>query len=418
MPIFVCGINHKSAPIELREKAVFATEKLALYLHDLITEERISDAVLLSTCNRSELYCLTDDTEKMIDWYCRQHAVSRAWLESSMVFYEDQAAIEHIMSVACGLDSMVLGESQILGQMKEAFSEAVAAGSVGTTFNRLFQQVFMVAKEIRTHTAIGACPVSVSSAAVNFVKQISKTHFSELTFLLIGAGSTIDLVLRHLKQTPPKKVFIANRSFDNALSLAQKYAAEPISLTALSKKLCNTDVLISATGGVTPILTKTMIGLRKKPLWMIDIAVPRDIETDVSTIENVFLYSIDNLKTIIQHNIQGREHAGEKAREIIKQKSAAFMHWLSSLDMVAMTIRAYRKQIEDLCLKELTKAKKQLQKGENPNEVLVAFAYAVTNKLLHAPSVQLRQAGLEGRLEILQFARELFAIPELNPEIL
>lgn len=412
MPILACGINYKTASIALREKVAFAQEKLALYLNDLVIHENIQEAVILSTCNRSELYCSTDDVNVVMDWFCRQHCISREEVESSMYFYHDLEAVQHIMNVACGLDSMVLGESQILGQMKDAFSESCAAGSVGPLFNRLFQQVFAVAKEVRTNTAIGACPVSVSSAAVNFIRKVASVPLAQATVLLIGAGVTIDLALRHLKNTTPKRIIIANRSIKNASVLAQKYTAEVVGLTQLSSVLCEADIVIASTGCATPIVTKSMLNARTKPLFMIDIAVPRDIEVNVAECAHVYLYSIDDLKEIIQKNVQGREHAAEKAIEAIKQKSLGFMMWLNSLDKVATTIRAYRKQVEDLCHTELAKANRQLKRGEDPSQVIASFAHALTNKLLHAPSVQLRQAGYDGRLEMLQFARQLFAIPD------
>lgn len=410
MPILVCGMNHKTAPIALREKFVFAQEKLALYLNDLMTQENITEAVILSTCNRSELYCSTDNIERTVDWFCRQHTVAKDEITSALYIYQDQAAVQHIMKVACGLDSMVLGESQILGQIKEAYSESCAAGSVGPLFNRLFQQAFAVAKEVRTNTAIGACPVSVSSAAIHFIKE--RISLSQKTFLLMGAGVAIDLVLRHLKHSDLKKIIIANRNSDNAYLLAQKYASEVMNLTELPEALAEADIVISSTGSAMPLVTKKMIKPRTKPLLMVDIAVPRDVDTDVTTCDHVQLYSIDDLKQIIQKNQKGREHAAEKAIEVIEHKSVEFMLWLNSLDKVAITIRAYRKQVEDLCHAELVKAKRQLMRGQDPSEVIANFAHTLTNKLLHTPSVQLRQAGYEGRLEVLQFAQELFAISE------
>ncbi len=412
MPILACGINHKTADVALREKVVFAQDKLALYLNDLVTHENICEAVILSTCNRSELYCSTDDVNLVIEWFCRQHNIARNEIESSMYFYHDLDAVQHMMKVACGLDSMILGESQILGQMKEAFSESVAAGSVGPLFHRLFQQVLGVAKEVRNHTAIGACPVSVSSAAVNFIKQTARVPLDQATLLFIGAGVTIDLALRHFKHTPLKNIVIANRHVENASLLAQTYSARAINLTMLPSALSDADFVISATGGAMPIVTKSMIEARTKPLFIMDIAVPRDIDIRVSECEHVSLYSIDDLKDTIQQNVSGREHAAEKAHEMIEQKSLEFMIWLTSLDKVATTIRAYRKQVEDLCHVELTKAKQQLRRGNDPSEVIANFAHALTNKLLHTPSVQLRQAGYEGRLEVLQLAQQLFAIPD------
>lgn len=412
MPIIACGINHKTAPVELREKMVFHSEKLALYLQDLLVNEKMREAVLLSTCNRSELYCDTDDASKLMDWFCRQHAITREELKSVWYCYYEQDAVEHIMKVACGLDSMILGEPQVLGQMKDAFSESCAASSVGPKFNRLFQQVFSVAKEVRTNTSIGACPVSIASAAVSLAKQIFSQPLSHANIVLIGAGDTIQLVLRYLQSSSAKKITIANRNVVNAASLAEKFSANSISFVDLPQALKDADIVISATGSATPVVTKKMFSERNKPLFIVDIAVPRDVEANVAELQNIFLYSIDDLKNMIQHNLHGREHAAEKAVQVIKQKSDEFVAWLNSLDQVAMTIRAYRKQVEDLCDVELLKAKRQLQKGEDAALVLASFAHALTNKLLHNPSVQLRQAGVEGRLEFLQLAQQLFAIPE------
>jgi len=411
MPIIACGINHKTAPIELREKVVFSPEKLALYLQDLSANENIREAVLLSTCNRSELYCDTDDIHRITEWFCRHHQLTPAELQPVMYFYRNKDAVEHIMQVACGLDSMVLGESQILGQMKEAFSESCAAGTVGTLFNRLFQQVFAIAKEVRTNTAVGACPVSVSSAAVSFIKENFSQSLTESNVLLMGAGVTMDLVMRHLQTQQPKKITVVNRSAENAAEFAKKHAVHSAAIADLPQILAAADIVISATGSTSPIITKTMIGLRKKPIFMVDIAVPRDVETSAAELEQVKLYSIDDLKSIIQKNMRGREHAADKAREVIKQRTQDFMAWLHSLDLVATTIRAYRKQIEDLCDGELSKSLRQLQRGDDPVQVLTVFAHMLTQKLLHTPTVQLRQAGFEGRIEILQLAQQLFAIP-------
>lgn len=410
MPIVVCGLNHKTAPIALREKVTFPHEKLALFLQDLQAHEQVQEAVLLSTCNRSELYCDLDDAHSLIDWFCRHHFITRAELEPMMYFHQGQSAVEHIMQVACGLDSMVLGESQILGQMKVAFSESCAAGTVGPLFNKLFQQVFAVAKEVRTNTAIGACPVSVSSAAVNFISATYPGELSSAKVLLIGAGLTMDLVLRHLKPLKTGEVVICNRSVEHAKELAQKYENAVIPFSELASALTGVDIIITATSSATPIITKSLLSDCRKPVFIVDIAVPRNVDVRVTELSGVLLYSIDDLKNIIQQNMRGREHAAEKAQEVIKQRSSDFISWLASYDLVATTIRNYRNHIESIRDSELSKAMRQLQRGEDASEVLAAFAYAFTQKLLHTPSVQLRQAGAEGRFEFLQLAQELFAI--------
>lgn len=422
MPIIVCGMNHKTAPIAIREQAVFPVEKLPLYLADLLAQENIQEAVIVSTCNRSELYCEASDINKVIAWFGRQHNLSIDVLLPHLYIHQDQAAIEHIMQVACGLDSMVLGETQILGQMKSAFSESCAAGVIGPLFNRLFQQVFSVAKEVRTNTAVGACPVSVASAAVALAKQLVP-DLPKARILVIGAGSTIDLVLRHLSSQSVNDLTIANRSLDNALNLAANYNAQAIDFTGLEAALVAADVVVSATGSAVPIITKELMQnvltqRQQKAMTLIDIAMPRDIEASISDFASVSLYSIDDLKSIIQHNLQGREHAAEKARDVIEVRSADFVAWLKSYDIVGTTISAYRQQIEEMCRIELAKASRSLERGDDATQVLMRFATTFTNKLLHTPSVQLRQAGLEGRLDILELAQQLFAIPPTGLELI
>jgi glutamyl-tRNA reductase len=420
MSIVVCGINHKTAPVVLREKVIFSSEKLALYLNDLLAHADMHEAVILSTCNRSEVYCHTDDTDQLIDWFCRQHSLSRADVEPFLYFYQDDEAVLHMMRVACGLDSMVVGESQILGQMKVAFSESCAVGAVGPLFNRLFQQIFTAAKDVRTNTTIGACPVSVASTAVSLAKQ----QFSDMqaaTVLVIGAGDTVNLVLRHLKGHAISRLLIASRNSHHATKLAEQFDAEVVTFAKLPKALAAADIVISATSSAMPVVTQTMFQsfpAHAKQITMIDIAVPRDVDPQVGELPFVQLYCIDDLRDIIQHNKRGREHAAEKANEMIQQKSREFMTWTQSLDKVATTIRAYRKQIEDICHAELVKATRQLQRGDDPLQVLTSFSHAFTNKLLHTPSVQLRQAGFAGRLDILELVHELFAIPQIKTETL
>lgn len=411
MSILAFGLNHKSAPISLREKVIFQTDKLSLYLNDLLTQEDISEAVILSTCNRSEIYCNTKRLPTLMDWFCRQHQLPLSQVKPHTYYYEDKDAVEHMMQVACGLDSMVLGESQILSQMKQAYSESCAAGLVGPLFNRLFQEIFAVSKDIRKATAIGACPVSVSSAAVKFLLTKIKKPLAQQNLLLIGAGVTIELVLRHLRGNRPQTLWIANRNIQNAATLAKKYEGIAIHLDYLPKKIPAADIIISATGGSLPIITPNMIPIqREKELYIIDLAVPRDVSPDVMARGGVHLYSIDDLKSIIESNLISRQHAAEKAREVIKQKSETFITWLQSVDLVATTIKTYRKQIENLCHAELTKSMTQLNRGEDPALVLVRFAHSLTNKLLHTSSVQLRQAGYEGRLEFLQLVQQFFAV--------
>lgn len=413
MSIYVIGINHKTASIALRERAYFASDKLALYLQDLLNRGLAQEAVLLSTCNRSELYCDAPSLEALKDWFCRQTSLTHLEADSALYVYKDKEAIAHMMRVACGLDSMILGEPQILGQMKAAFSESCTAGAIEASFHRLFQQIFTVAKEIRTSTAIGACPVSVASAAFHFAKK----HFPDFTHanvLLIGAGETNEIIVRYLRSHLTKPISLVNRCTEKAARLAS--GGRVYSLDELQRALSHADIVFSATGSATPIVQRGLMSKimqnRGTPMMIIDVAVPRDIEPAVGELSRVMLYCIDDLKAIIEQNRQGREHAAVKARELIRERSVELLQQHQSVDRVAHTIRAYRNRIEEMCHNELIKAKQQLNKGEAPTMVLDAFAHAFTKKLLHAPSVQLRQAGAHGQTELLRLAKQLFAIPD------
>lgn len=421
MSIFVIGINHKTASVSVREKVYFNLDNVTLYLRDLLSQGYAREAVLLSTCNRSDLYCETDCIEAVFDWYCEQTSASRSEIESAIYIYKDDEAIGHIMEVACGLDSMVVGEPQILGQMKQAFAESCTVEAANGCFQRLFQQIFALAKEIRTTTSIGACPVSVASAAVHFAKQ-HVADFAEANVVLIGAGDTPKLLLRYLKSQLVRPIKVVNRSIENAAQLTDEFGGNAYGLESLAAALATADIVFSATGSAVPVVQKELVSEAmqariNQAMVMIDIAVPRDIEPSVGELANVKLFCIDDLKSIIEKNRQGREHAGDKAREMIYKKSLELLHEVNSVDKVAHTIRAYRGQIEDICRAELLKAKHQLHQGMDPSQVLDIFASAFTKKLLHAPSVQLRQAGAEGRFEILTFAKQLFAIPDTEVEM-
>lgn len=420
MSIVVVGVNHKTAPVHLREKAYVAVDKLSFYLQDLLAQRCAQEAVLLSTCNRSELYCATNDVKAAIGWFGAQSALTRQELDKAMYVYRDEEAISHMMCVACGLDSMVLGEPQILGQFKEAFSESCAASAVGSVFHRLFRQIFALAKEIRTTTALGACPVSVASAAVQFAKQ-QVTHFAQAKIALVGAGETAQLVLRYVHNHVKAPISLINRTHKRGLHLVHEVGGNMFGLEGLVPALAHADVVFSATGSAEPIIRYDMMlqALSKRPerpILLIDIAVPRDIEPAVGQLKQVKLYCIDHLRTIIEQNRKGREHAAYQAQEMIRKKSAEVFAELASIDHVAHTIRAYRGQVEDICRNELAKAKQQLGQGADPAHVLDAFAAAYTNKLLHTPSTQLRQAGFEGRLELLKVAKKLFALPDVETE--
>lgn len=422
MSITVCGINHKTAPVSLREKVFFALEKLPFYLQDLQNSGVAKEAVVLSTCNRSELYCEAEDEQKVKDWFCQQWPNFQEQLVPVLYLLRGQAAVEHIMKVACGLDSMVLGEPEILGQVKAAFSESCSVGAVDTLFHQLFQQVFAIAKEIRSSTVIGACPVSIASTTVTLAKRLC-SPLSSASIALLGAGDMIELLLRYLQTGSVGKTWIVNRNLDKAYELACRYGGEAKALSELKSVLSQANILIAATGSLQPLITmpllKEALVDRQEPLFIFDIAVPRDVEAEAASLSMVKLYCIDDLKAIIHENHLSRLHAAEKAQEIIKKKSEEFLVQLTSQDQVSDTIRAFRKQIEAICDEELNKALRQLAMNQDlsAEQILRQFAYALTNKLLHAPSVQLRQAGFEGRFEVLRLAKQLLAIPELDSAV-
>lgn len=413
MSLIAFGINHKTAPVEIREKVAFSPTQLTDALQDLVSHPNIAEAAIVSTCNRTELYCGIDDQDHRIitDWFQQYHHLTGVDITPYIYAHPDRLAVRHALRVASGLDSMVLGEPQILGQMKEAYSVATQAGTIGGTLDKLFQHTFSVAKQVRTDTAIGASPVSVAFAAVSLAKQIF-SDFENHTALLIGAGETIELAARHLHESGLGRMIIANRTVERAHNLASEFNAYAISLQEIPSHLAEADIVISSTASPLPILGKgsveSAIKARKhRPILMVDIAVPRDIETEVGELDDVYLYTVDDMQEIIQEGLKSRQAAAEQAEEIIDTQVAHFMSWIRSLSAVS-TIRGVREQASHLRDAELHHALQLIQSGKSPQEVLELFAHRLTNKLIHAPSVQLKQAGYDGRTELLDAARELF----------
>lgn len=417
MTLFAFGINHKTAPVEIREKVAFAPEKLLAALQELTHTADIHEAAIVSTCNRTELYCGVDSTDghAIIEWFRQYHNLNANDVDPYIYTHADTQAVQHILRVASGLDSLVLGEPQILGQIKDAYATASEAGTIGRQLNRLFQHTFTVAKQVRTDTAIGASPVSVAFAAVSLAKQIF-ANLSEHTALLIGAGDTIELVARHLKEQNVKNIIVANRTVERAQTLAEQFNGEAIALADMPERLVDADIIISSTASQLPILGKGAVEralkLRKhRPMFMVDIAVPRDIEPEVNELNDVYLYTVDDLQEVIEEGRQSREEAAQQAEEIIEQQVDHFMGWLRSLDAVD-TIRAVREQAEEVRDEVLDNAQRQLAAGKDPEQVLNELARTLTNKLVHEPSVQINRAAYDGREEILDTARELFSLKD------
>lgn len=417
MSLLAFSINHNTAPVEIREKVSFVPEKMDQALSTLRDCPDVNEAAILSTCNRTEVYCEIDNSNKdaVVKWFSRYHQIDERDIEPYVFIHPDQEAVRHVLRVACGLDSMVLGEPQILGQLKDAYSIASKAGTLGIFLNRLFQYSFSVAKRIRTNTAIGGSPVSVAFAAVSLAKQI----FSDMTgrtALLIGAGDTIELTARHLKESGIENMIVANRTIERAGLLAKEFNAKAIALSEMPEHLAEADIVISSTASQLPILGKgtveRAIKQRKhRPILMVDIAVPRDIEPEVGAMQDVYLYSVDDLKEIIDEGMKSRQEAAKQAEEIIDTEVQHFMNWLQSLEAVSL-VRSYRENAEDICQEMLDKAKRRLANGDNTEEVMEELANQLTNKLVHQPSVQMKQASYEGRHDLLEAARILLNLDD------
>ncbi|PAU53179.1 glutamyl-tRNA reductase [Pseudomonas sp. PIC25] len=423
MAFLALGINHKTASVDVRERVAFTPEQLVEALQQLCRVTPSREAAILSTCNRSELYLEQEQLEvdAVLAWLANYHQLSLDDLRACAYVHQDDSAVRHMMRVASGLDSMVLGEPQILGQMKSAYAVAREAGTVGPLLGRLFQATFSTAKQVRTDTAIGENPVSVAFAAVSLAKQIfSDLHRSQA--LLIGAGETITLVARHLHEQGVKRIVVANRTLERASSLAEQFGAHAILLADIPQELANSDIVISSTASQLPILGKGAVEralkLRKhKPIFMVDIAVPRDIEPEVGELDDVYLYSVDDLHEVIAENLKSRQGAAQAAEELVAVGADDFMLRLRELAAVDV-LKAYRQQAERVRDEELGKALRLLGNGADPAEVMAALARGLTNKLLHAPSVQLKKLSAEGRIDALTMAQELFALdgaPDKKP---
>jgi glutamyl-tRNA reductase len=422
MALVILGINHRTAPVELRERVAFTPECMAGAFSELKAASGASEAAILSTCNRTELYLAGDDdcVPLVLRWMAGFHGLEAGELEDSLYIYRDADAVRHVMRVAAGLDSMVLGEPQILGQLKDAYALARQHGASGSFLNRLFEHCFSIAKKVRTQTAIGENPVSVAYAAVSMAHHIF-ADMSRNRALLIGAGKTIELVSRHLADAGVKDFVVANRTLDRAQALAEAHGGRGIVLSEIPEVLGDVDIIISSTASPLPILGKgaveRAIKRRKhRPYFMVDIAVPRDIEPEVAELADVYLYTVDDLKQVIEENVRSREGAAREAENMIWSGTREFLGQLRALDAVA-TLKQFRQRAETLRDAETEKALRALRNGSDPETVLRSLARGLTNKLLHEPSVQVRKASSEGRVEVTSWLRELHQLETEGPDI-
>ncbi|MDK1023209.1 MAG: glutamyl-tRNA reductase [Gammaproteobacteria bacterium] len=417
MDLLAIGINHQTAPVSLREMIAFAPDQLFDALQSIQQVADLREIAILSTCNRTELYCATRqrDERPIVEWLCNYHDLPEHVLAPSMYKHWNEDAVLHLMRVASGLDSMVLGEPQILGQMKTAFSTAKSAETMGPQLNRLSQKTYSIAKKVRTQTAIGENPVSIAYAAVTLAEQIF-SNLGDCSAMLLGAGETIELVTRHLTNAGLTDLIIANRTFERARTLAEEFNGTAVALSDIGMHLAKTDILIASTASPLPILGKGAVESalkqrRHRPIFMVDLAVPRDIEPEVGELADVYLYSVDDLQEIIATNLKSREDAAAEAESLIEQGVKEYTAYDKSLSCVD-TLVELRSKYEKIKQQELEKAIQLVTRGVDIEKVLRQLANRLTNKIIHSPTIQLRKAGTEGKDALLEYARTLFELDD------
>ncbi|WP_380180737.1 glutamyl-tRNA reductase [Kalamiella sp. sgz302252] len=413
MTLLALGINHKTAPVALRERVTFSPDTLDQALDSLLAQPLVQGGVVLSTCNRTELYLSVEQQEnlqeQLVKWLCDYHQLSADDVRKSLYWHQDNEAVSHLMRVASGLDSLVLGEPQILGQVKKAYADSHRGHTTSSELERMFQKSFSVAKRVRTETDIGASAVSVAFAACTLARQIFES-LSTVNVLLVGAGETIELAARHLREHKVQKLIIANRTRERAQKLADEVGAEVIGLAEIDSRLAEADIIISSTASPLPIIGKGMVERalkqrRNQPMLLVDIAVPRDVEPEVGKLPNAYLYSVDDLQAIIESNMAQRKAAAVQAETIVVQESGEFMSWLRA-QSASETIREYRSQADQVRAELEERALAALAQGADAQAVLRELAHKLTNKLIHAPTKSLQQAARDGDDERLQILRD------------
>ncbi len=401
MALVIVGLNHRSAPVAVREKLAFDEKQLAAAEEVLANIPGIDEKVILSTCNRVEIYAHMEDEESGIAaikrFLYRYHEIPDGTLDDFFYTYKSDEAVEHLFSVAGSLDSMVVGEPQILGQVKDAYQSARNLKATGRILNQLFEKAFSVAKRIRTETAIAENAVSVSYAAVDLAQKIFG-HLDGRVVLLIGAGEMIELAGKHLVSQGVKTILVSNHNYDRAATLAVKLGGSAVHYEKFAEELSGADIVISSTAAPHYVIKKEMVekAIRQragKPVFLIDIAVPRDIEPSINDLNNVFLYDIDDLENVIEENLREREKEARKAREIVKSEVDRFVTWLERLE-VEPTIAAIRKKAEEIKLRELEKTFSRLELDDKEEEAVRVMAESIISKLLHDPTLHLKRRGV------------------------
>lgn len=413
MNILVFGLNHKTAPIELREQCAFSREEVSRFLTSLAHHPMVHEAVIVSTCNRTEIYSYGVSAAALQQFLlgARTLDVTAEYLLQHCYTFEGAAAAEQLMRVACGLDSLVLGEPEILGQVKAAFALACFHKTVGAELSALFRKTFQVAKRIRTNTSIGACPVSVASTAVNYAKEwlLARAENYSPTILIIGAGDFGRLAAQHARVLTSRPVLIMSRQLFNAQRIAHEVQGVALDITQLTEYLSQVDVVISATASKTLLIHPNMTAHLQQPVLMLDLAVPRDISPEVSANRFIHLCPLDELKNTIQRHVNLREHAALQAEHMIRAEALTFMVSLRTLDSDQM-IKCYRARMEQYAEHELQKIAQDPMHTATTISACQGFARNLLNKIMHVPSITVRQASLEGRDQVLQAAVEIFGL--------
>ena len=413
MQLFAFGINHKTAPLAMRERVAFHAQNLGAALRDLVNRRPVAEAAIISTCNRTEVYCNTPEPEAAVDWLADYHHIKTLTLQPYLYTLPQEKAVKHAFRVASGLDSMVLGEPQILGQIKQAVRTAEEAGTLGLLLHKLFQRSYSVAKEVRSHTDIGACSISMAAAAVRVAERIFPA-IAEQQLLLIGAGEMIELCATHFAAHQPKRITVANRTLERAQPLAQRFGAGTITLNELPEQLAANDIVVTSTASPLPILGKGMLeravkARKHRPLLLIDLAVPRDVEAEAGGLDDVFLYTVDDLGHMVQSGLDVRHSAVAQAEAIIDSNVTNFVHWLEGRELVPV-IRALRDHAERSRRKELQRALRQLQRGDDPQQVVEQLSQALLNKFLHVPTHALSHAGTDEREKLAALIDRLYQL--------
>ena len=415
MPLYALGLNHATAPLKVREQVAFQMDTLGHALRELIGRPRVKEAAILSTCNRTEVYFHGAETAPVMEWLEDFHRVPKASLAPYVYTLPQEKAVAHAFRVASGLDSMVLGEPQILGQMKQAVKTAEAAGSLGLVLNRLFQRTFAVAKDVRSNTDIGSASISMAAASVKLAERIFPT-IADQRVLLIGVGEMIDLAATHFAAQKPRSITVANRTLERGAQLASRFGADAITLNELPERLAGFDIIVTSTASSLPILglgllERAIKTRRHVPMFIVDLAVPRDVEPEVAELDDVFLYSIDDLANIVKDNLQIRVEAVREAEAMIAEQARSFLRWLEGRNVVP-TIAALHGHHDQLRAAELERARRLLAGGTPVEQVLDQLARGLTNKFLHAPTQALNQAGEAERAELLALLHRVYQLPD------